>query len=37
MPDPPKPAPGQVAWTDLTVPNAGAVRDFYQRVTTPQW
>jgi predicted enzyme related to lactoylglutathione lyase len=33
MPDASKPAPGQVAWIDLTVPNAEAVRDFYQQVT----
>ena len=33
MADSPKPAPGQVAWIDLTVPNAEAVRDFYQQVT----
>ena len=33
MPNSPKPAPGQVAWIDLTVPNAEAVRDFYQQVT----
>ncbi len=28
-----KPAPGSVAWTDLTVPDAEALRDFYTRVT----
>ena len=33
MADSPKPAPGQVAWIDLTVPNAEAVRDFYRQVT----
>ena len=26
------PKPGSIAWTDLTVPNAGAVRDFYKQV-----
>jgi predicted enzyme related to lactoylglutathione lyase len=25
--------PGQIGWIDLTVPNAEAVRDFYQSVT----
>jgi hypothetical protein len=33
MPESTKPAPGQVAWIDLTVPDADAVRDFYQQVT----
>jgi uncharacterized protein len=28
-----KPGPGQIGWIDLTVPNAEAVRDFYQEVT----
>ena len=27
------PVPGQIAWIDLTAPDAGAVRDFYQDVT----
>jgi predicted enzyme related to lactoylglutathione lyase len=27
------PALGQIGWVDLTVPNAGAVREFYQQVT----
>ena len=27
-----KPSPGTLAWTDLTVPDAEAVRDFYARV-----
>ncbi|HXG54886.1 MAG TPA: VOC family protein [Vicinamibacterales bacterium] len=31
MPDTPK--PGTIAWTDLTVPDADAIRDFYTRVT----
>jgi predicted enzyme related to lactoylglutathione lyase len=26
------PAPGRIAWTDLTVGNAGKVRDFYRKV-----
>jgi predicted enzyme related to lactoylglutathione lyase len=26
------PASGSIGWTDLTVPNAEALRDFYQRV-----
>jgi hypothetical protein len=26
------PKPGSITWTDLTVPNAGAVRDFYKQV-----
>jgi uncharacterized protein len=24
--------PGEIAWVDLTVPNAGEIRDFYQEV-----
>jgi predicted enzyme related to lactoylglutathione lyase len=28
----PPPAPGTIGWTDLTVPDAAAVRDFYQAV-----
>lgn len=31
MPEAPK--PGSIAWTDLTVPDADALRDFYSRVT----
>jgi predicted enzyme related to lactoylglutathione lyase len=27
-----KPAPGTLAWTDLTVPNAEEIRDFYAEV-----
>ncbi len=27
------PAPGQIGWIDLTVPDAGTVRDFYAQVT----
>ncbi len=27
-----KPAPGSISWTDLTVPDASRVRDFYQAV-----
>lgn len=27
-----KPAPGSISWTDLTVPDAQRVRDFYQAV-----
>lgn len=27
-----EPKAGQIAWTDLTVPNAAAIRDFYARV-----
>jgi predicted enzyme related to lactoylglutathione lyase len=27
------PKPGSIVWSDLTVPNAAAVRDFYARVT----
>jgi uncharacterized protein len=32
------PKPGAIAWTDLTVPDAEALRDFYSRVVgwTPQ-
>lgn len=30
---PPRPAPGTIAWTDLTVPDADRVRDFYAAVT----
>src|SRR5215831_8339830 len=29
----PVPSVGQIGWVDLTVPNAGAVREFYQHVT----
>ena len=29
----PAPAPGTIAWVDLTVPDAESVRDFYARVT----
>ena len=29
----PKPAPGTIAWRDLTTANAEEVRDFYQEVT----
>jgi hypothetical protein len=29
----PAAAPGSIVWTDLTVPNAAAVRDFYREVT----
>jgi predicted enzyme related to lactoylglutathione lyase len=29
---PEKPKPGAVAWTDLTVPDAEKIRDFYARV-----
>ncbi len=28
-----KPQPGSIGWVDLTVPNAGQVRDFYAAVT----
>jgi predicted enzyme related to lactoylglutathione lyase len=28
-----KPKPGTIGWTDLTVPDAEAIRDFYTRVT----
>jgi predicted enzyme related to lactoylglutathione lyase len=31
--NPPVPAVGQIGWVDLTVPDAGAVRDFYAHVT----
>ncbi len=30
---PETPTPGTIAWTDLTVPDAEAIRDFYTRVT----
>ena len=33
MADPTAPAPGQIGWFDLTVPDAESVRDFYQHVT----
>jgi len=35
---PPPPAPGTIAWADLTVADADGVRDFYAQVTgwTPQ-
>jgi predicted enzyme related to lactoylglutathione lyase len=33
MADDAKPGPGQIGWIDLTVPDAEAVRDFYQDVT----
>ena len=38
MSETPARPPGTIAWADLTVPNAEAVRDFYARVTgwTPQ-
>lgn len=29
---PEKPVPGAIAWTDLTVPDAERIRDFYARV-----
>ena len=29
---PERPAPGTLAWTDLTIPNAEEIRDFYARV-----
>lgn len=29
---PPKPPVGTIAWTDLTVPDAEGIRDFYARV-----
>ncbi len=32
MSDDPKPAVGTIAWTDLTVPHAEPIRDFYQEV-----
>lgn len=32
MSDQPKPAIGSIGWTDLTIPNAGQVRDFYSAV-----
>ncbi len=28
-----KPKPGSIGWTDITVPDAEALRDFYTRVT----
>ena len=28
-----RPAPGTIAWIDLTVPDAAAIRDFYEQVT----
>ena len=33
MPDNPAPSVGEIGWVDLTVPNADAVRDFYEHVT----
>ena len=30
-----EPKIGTVGWIDLTVPDAGALRDFYAEVTTP--
>ena len=33
MSETPKPKVGTIAWTDLTVPNADEVRDFYAAVT----
>ena len=33
MSEMPKPKVGTVAWTDLTIPNADEVRDFYAAVT----
>ena len=33
MSDDPKPAVGTIGWTDLTVPHAEPIRDFYQDVT----
>lgn len=32
MSDVKRPAVGSIAWRDLTVPDAGAIRDFYSRV-----
>jgi predicted enzyme related to lactoylglutathione lyase len=32
MPEETKPAPGSIGWVDLTVPDAGRVRDFYSAV-----
>ncbi len=32
MPDD-RPSPGTIAWIDLTVPDADAIRDFYEQVT----
>jgi predicted enzyme related to lactoylglutathione lyase len=31
--DTPVPGVGQIGWVDLTVPNAGAIREFYEHVT----
>ena len=33
MSEDPKPAVGTIGWTDLTVPHAEPIRDFYQEVT----
>ena len=33
MSDEPRPAIGTIAWTDLTVPHAEPIRDFYREVT----
>lgn len=33
MSEPQKPETGTIAWTDLTVPDAEAIRDFYAEVT----
>ncbi len=33
MPDSPKARAGAIVWTDLTVPDATAIRDFYAAVT----
>ena len=33
MSETPKPKVGTIAWTDLTIPNADEVRDFYAAVT----
>ena len=33
MADAHKPEPGRIGWIDLTVSDAGALRDFYRRVT----
>ena len=35
MSDDPKPAVGTIAWTDLTVPHAEPIRDYYQGI--PGW
>ena len=32
MTDPEQPSPGGIVWHDLTVPNAGEIRDFYAGV-----